>query len=68
MWVGEGSKPSSDGTAIVSADKLRQYRPPTYKPKLGITQSNFEWRSQPRGPWIGDGHLDIIDAPKPKDQ
>lgn len=26
-------------------------------------QANFEWRVVGRGPWLGNGHLDIMDLP-----
>ena len=58
-WVGKGHTVASDGKTLISADGLRQYRPPTYKPNLGRTQSNFEWRPVPRGAWGSNGHLDI---------
>ena len=34
-WVGEGYTLASDGQTLVSLDRLRQYRPPSYKPRLG---------------------------------
>jgi RHS repeat-associated protein len=58
-WVGPGHKVASDGKTLISADGLRQYRPPSNKPKLGKEQANFEWRSTPGGRWTGNGHLDI---------
>lgn len=60
-WVGKGYTIASDGKTLMSADKLRAYRPPSYKPKLGRKQSNFEWRVEPKGPFHGNGHLDIQD-------
>ncbi len=60
-WVGEGYKTASDGKTMVSADGLRQYRPPSYKLRLGITQANFEQRFVSRGQWQSNGHLDIVD-------
>ena len=33
---------------------------PSYKPKLGITQANFEMRNAAKGAWQSNGHLDII--------
>jgi hypothetical protein len=47
--VGDKYAVASDGRTLVSADKLRQYRPPTYKPNLGKVQANLEWRVQPSG-------------------
>jgi RHS repeat-associated protein len=58
-WVGQGARLSSDGVAWISADGLRQWRPPKYKPNLGVTQSNFESRDLPKGPWTNNGHLQI---------
>jgi len=60
-WVGEGYRVASDGKTLVSQDGLRQFRPPSLKPKLGgRTQANFEQRSIPKGRWESNGHLDII--------
>lgn len=50
---------SSDGVAWVSKDRLRQYRPPTFKPRLGRSQANFQSRSGTSGPWENNGHLEI---------
>jgi hypothetical protein len=60
LWVGDGYTVSKDGTAWLSADKLRQYRRPAYKQNLSLTQSNFERRSSPSGYWENDGHLDVF--------
>ncbi|PZU43404.1 MAG: hypothetical protein DI566_14670 [Microbacterium sp.] len=64
-WVGEGARLSRDGKAWVSADGLRQWRPPTYKQNWngGTWQSNFESRWVPNGEWQTNGHLDITDLP-----
>jgi RHS repeat-associated protein len=62
-WVGTGYRTASDGTTLVSEDGLRQWRPPSYKPKLDKWQSNFQQRTVPRGPWDDNGHLDITDVP-----
>lgn len=62
-WVGEDYMIASDGKTLVSSDGLRQWRPPSYKPNLGIWQSNFESRLIPRGQWQSNGHLDITDLP-----
>jgi hypothetical protein len=59
-WVGPDATVASDGKTLVSKDLLRQFRPPTFKPNLGSTQANFEWRLQPSGQWQGNGHLNII--------
>jgi hypothetical protein len=58
-WVGNDARLASDGRTLVSADKLRQYRPPEFKEDLGKQQANFEKRLDPRGPWSSNGHLDI---------
>ncbi len=58
-WVGDGAKVASDGKTLISADGLRQFRPPSFKPNLGIEQANFEQRLVPSGQWFGNGHLDI---------
>jgi len=58
-WVGKGYTVGSDGKTLISADGLRQYRPPTYKPNLRRTQANFESRPVPHGAWGSNGHLDI---------
>jgi hypothetical protein len=60
-WVGEGSTVASDGKTLLSEDGMRQYRPPSYKPNLGIQQANFESRlpGQLSRGWQGNGHLDI---------
>jgi len=57
--VGKGYKIASDGKTLISADKLRQFRPPSYKPFLDKTQANFEWRNPGQKQWQGNGHLDI---------
>lgn len=62
-WVGEGYKVASDGKTLISADGLKQYRPPSYKPRLDKTQANFEQRfpGQQSNRWQSNGHLDITD-------
>ncbi|MGJ8734070.1 MAG: DUF6443 domain-containing protein [Cellulophaga sp.] len=59
-WVGKGYRVSGNGKAWISSDGLRQFRPPTYKSKLGIDQANFQWRNINRGGWQGNGHLDVF--------
>lgn len=61
-WVGPNAKLSSDGKILVSEDGLRQFRPPSFKPNLGMYQSNFEWRNVPHGRWQGNGHMDVTDV------
>jgi len=60
-WVGDGFKVASDGKILISRDGLRQYRPPSFKPRLGKTQANFEQRFKSEGQWQGNAHLDIVD-------
>jgi len=64
-FVGSGYTTASDGKTLVSADNMRQYRPPTFKPNLGRYQANFERRleGQTSRRWQGNGHLDISDLP-----
>jgi uncharacterized protein RhaS with RHS repeats len=59
-WVGEGVSVASDGRTLLSANGLRQYRPPSFKPSRGLTQANLEWRLRPGGAWQGNAHIDII--------
>jgi len=59
-FVGPGATVASDGRTLISADGLRQYRPPSFKPNLNLTQSNFERRFVAQGQWQSNGHLDII--------
>ena len=58
-WVGEGYKLSNGGKIMISEDGLRQFRLPSYKPKLEKTQANFEWRNSGQKQWQGNGHLDV---------
>jgi WXG100 family type VII secretion target len=60
-WVGPGYRVSGDGRAWLSADRMRQYRPPRPKSRLGRSQANFEQRWRPEGQWQSNGHLDIED-------
>jgi hypothetical protein len=60
-WVGEGAALASDGKTMVSADGLRQYRPPSYKPNLGRVQANLEGRSEAKGAWQSNAHVDIAE-------
>ncbi len=59
QWVGSGYRVASDGKTLISSDGLRQFRPPSYKPKLKKTQANFESRTTGKGAWQTNGHLDI---------
>ena len=60
-WIGKDARWSSKGNALISKDKLRQYRPPLLKKGKKIVQANLESRLVPKGDWINNGHLDIID-------
>lgn len=60
-WVGSNPRVASDGKTLLSADGLRQYRPPSWKPNLGRTQANLEWREPGQTGWHGNGHIDITD-------
>ncbi len=62
-WVGDNATLAGDGKTWVSQDKLRQFRPPSFKPRLDKWQANFEWRVVPDGRWQSNGHLDITDLP-----
>jgi len=59
-WVGKGFTIAGDGRTLISANGLRQFRPPSFKARLGRQQANFEQRFQPTGQWQGNGHLDIL--------
>lgn len=62
IWVGENATLASDGKTLVSADKLKQYRPPSAKNSPFATtgvQSNFQSREIPSGAWQNNGHLNI---------
>ena len=59
-WVGDGAIVASDGKTLVSLDGLRQYRPPSFKPDLGITQANLEWRLEGLTQWQGNAHITIV--------
>ena len=62
-WVGEGYSVSSSGKALVSADKLRIFRPPSLKPNSPYAttgmQANFEQKLIPGGRPISNAHLDV---------
>lgn len=58
-WVGPGARVASDGKTLVSADGLRTYRPPSFKPNLGKIPANFEQKVVSGGQPIPNGHLDI---------
>ncbi|SCB38879.1 Haemagluttinin repeat-containing protein [Rhizobium hainanense] len=58
-WVGPGYRTTSSGY-YESADGLRQFRPPSFKPQLGKTQANFEQRLPGQTKWGANGHVDVI--------
>jgi hypothetical protein len=60
-WVGEGYSLTKKGYYL-SKDGLRLFRPPSFKPKLGIMQANFQYKvnNQVTTQWLANGHLDII--------
>ncbi|MEH2229142.1 MAG: S8 family serine peptidase [Nostoc sp.] len=61
-WVGRGYTVASDGITLVSANQLKQYRPPSFKPNTTKKwQANLEWRNKSDGKWLGDAHIDITD-------
>lgn len=61
-FVGPGYTQSrSKPDILISADGLRKYRPPSYKPDRGGYQSNLERRFEPGGPFNSNGHLEIVD-------
>jgi filamentous hemagglutinin len=60
-WVGDGYTVASDGKTLVSLDRLRQYRPPSYKPRLGRYQANLEQRQSGQTQWYLNAHIDIED-------
>jgi filamentous hemagglutinin len=60
-WVGDDATLSSDGRALISKNGLRQYRFPSYKPKLGKTQANLEQRGPGSTQWTSNAHIDILE-------
>ena len=58
-WVGNEYKITNVG--LISSDSLRQYRWPSFKPKLGIWQANLEYRlpNQNSRAWFGNAHINI---------
>jgi len=61
-FVDPGYHASQGSEALISADRLRQYRPPQAKRSAFATtgtQSNFESRWTPGGRWQSNGHLNI---------
>ncbi|PQQ23513.1 filamentous hemagglutinin [Photorhabdus luminescens] len=70
IWVGDGARPTTDGTGLVSTDGTRVYRYPKEKPNAPISvnptgvQANFEtYAINPiTGQKVktGDGHLNVF--------
>ena len=60
VWGGQGYRVTSRGF-YESADGLRQFRSPSYKPDLGKTQANFEQRLANTTKWNANGHVDVIE-------
>lgn len=60
-WIGKGYKVASDGKTLVSAEGMRQLRPPSFKPRLKKTQAKFVRKSDGRSTnsWQDNAHLDI---------
>lgn len=56
-WLGEGQFKTSVGWQ--SADRTRNYRSPSFKQNLGVTQANFESRAGDKGAWTSNGHVTI---------
>jgi hypothetical protein len=59
-WVGSGYRITSKGF-MESEDGLRQFRPPSYKPKLEMFQANFEQRITNKSKWGANGHVEILE-------
>ena len=61
-WVGVGYRVAkrSKGKILISANGLRQYRRPTYKPRSGRIRANLESRSIPDGGWASNAHIDVL--------
>ncbi len=63
-WLGPGfrrHKKDKDGYKFVSADGLRQYRRPRYKPNTKKILANFESRPEPKGEYLTNAHLEIVE-------
>jgi filamentous hemagglutinin len=58
-WVGSDAVVNSNGSALISSNGLKQFRLPTAKSYSLDTVANFEWRSEPNGSWMGNGHLTV---------
>jgi hypothetical protein len=65
-WVGPNAikkdYPGKPGKKLyISQDGTKQYREAVFKPDLGKTQANYEWRTDTSGKWTGNGHFDVIE-------
>lgn len=62
-WVGTNSRRLRYGPTyrLVSADGLRQYRPPQLKPSGRGVQANYERRSDPNRHWESNAHVVITE-------
>jgi hypothetical protein len=60
-WVGPNYKVASDGKTLVSQDGLRQYRPPSFKPRQGKVEANLEQRPAGQKAWQSNAHINIVD-------
>jgi hypothetical protein len=62
-WVAAGARSiRKQGLGFdveISADGLRQYRSPSYKPNQRRIQANYDRRERSAGDWQHRGHLDI---------
>lgn len=66
LWTGLTTPPTGTVKGYwISSDGNRRYRPPSYKPTLKLTQSNFESGPPPSRPhkdnWDTNAHLTITD-------
>ena len=62
-YVGNDSRPMSSGKGTISNDKTRAYRDPEYKRRIGKTQANIEYNTNPGGTDNKrfNGHIDIVE-------
>ncbi|WP_345860827.1 hypothetical protein [Shewanella algae] len=73
-WVGENATLASDGKTWVSSDKMRQYRPPSKKPKSSFAKTGYQANLERRfhvvsknndsswietKAWQGNSHLNV---------
>src|SRR5438105_13047401 len=61
-WVGPGAAQSATGEAWHDSEYHHTYRPPRFKPQLGVSQANLEWRSHGRGEATSNAHIDIDES------